>query len=251
MIVQYYSDSLGLSRPKVVSLNERYIYLFQKWLKIETRTELFLIDRAHGGSTLIDLYEQFLHDEGYIDYKKDLLIIHAGVCDCAPRPVPPKIRKLISVAPSFFRKKIISFLHNNRKTLLKNGIVFYNSDVKKFEKTLNEWLQNALNKFKLILVLNIAPTNESIESHSPGFKKSITVFNNSIFEVVKKMQNDKVVMIDIYTLFSDSNLNIDDLILKEDGHHLTALGNEMIFDKLRIESRRLFENLNYNLVEST
>ena len=250
MIVQYYSDSLGLSRPNVVSLNERYIYLLEKWLITQTSNELFVIDRAHGGSTIIDLYKQFVHDEDYIKYEKDILIIHAGVCDCAPRPVPKKVRKLISLMPSLFRKKIISFLHNNRKTLLKTGFVFYNSNIQLFEKTLNIWLQDALTKFKMILVLNIAPTNESIESHSPGFKKSITAFNNSIFAVVKKIQNDKVVMIDIFRLFSDTSIEIDDVILKEDGHHLTSLGNKMIFEKLQINSKRIFENLNERLVES-
>lgn len=231
MIVQYYSDSLGLARPGHVELNNTYIYIFEKWLRDSIGEDVHLINRARRAFTIDKLYEVFKEDEEYIHGEKDVLIIHEGVCDCAPRPVSKGLRRIISMLPGFIKIRIISFLHKNRSTILRHGWRSYLVSKKEFERVLHQWLSEARMTFKRIYVLTIAPTNLEIETHSPGFSASINCYNNIIKQVVKDLNNDKIQIIDVYS-FINSLKNIDDYIIKEDGHHITAKTHQLIAESL-------------------
>lgn len=232
MIIQYYADSLGLSRPNHVLLNERYIHIFIQWLKNQKDEEIFLIDRSFGGATIKDLYNIFLKDEEYVVENKDILIIHEGICDCSPRPISPIMRKIISLLPSYFRLKVIRFIHNNRSKLLKFGFKYYHTKKVIFEEILRAWLETALKKYSRIYIFNIAPTNQRIENHSPGLSKSISNYNESISKVVTSFLSDKIYLIDIHTLIKNSKESFDELIIESDGHHITAKAHSLYAQKL-------------------
>src|SRR2546423_8344241 len=183
MIVAYYADSLGLPRPGTVKLEERYIYLFEKWLREYYGGDIFILNRARRAFTVDKLFEVYREDQEYITDMKDILIIHEGVCDCAPRPVPLYLRNFIASLPEFMKVKIIGFLHKNRAALLKKGFVHYLVDERKYENIFRQWLKNAVTQFERIYIFNIAPTNEGIELHSPGFQKSINAYNAIIEKV--------------------------------------------------------------------
>ncbi len=238
MIVQYYADSLGLSRPGFVELNQRYIYLFERWLKENKPGELFLINRARRGYTIDQLSAVYFEDEEYIAGTKDVLIIHEGVCDCAPRPVSKKIRGIISKLPGFLKFRIISYLHKNRARLLRKGSVHYLVEKEDYEKLLTTWLQDAVTKFNRIYLLNIAPTNEGIENHSPGFGKSISEYNKIIENVVTAINSPVIKLVDIYSLIA-GQANIDEFIIREDGHHITVKAHQLIADKLIAMERQV------------
>jgi hypothetical protein len=232
MIIQYYADSLGLPKPGYVNLQQRYIYLFKAWLQQHKEEEIFLVDRAKGGGTIEFLYSQFQHDEEYIVGHKDLLIIHEGVVDCAPRPIPLRLRKVISALPSPVKRRIIQCIHKHRSGILKSGFCFYLTSKKKYKSLLKEWLENASAKYSRIYVLNIAPTNSQIEMHSPGFSQSIQSYNEIMREVIDDFEGNKVYLIDSYRLLLDSGLSLDDLIIKEDGHHITARAHILYANEL-------------------
>ena len=227
MIIQYYADSLGLSRPGFVDLGERYIFLFEQWLRNHYDGEIFLINRAKGAQTIDKLYAQFKEDQEYIAGRKDILIIHEGVCDCAPRPIPLWARNTISKLPSFLKSRIIGFLHRNRSRLLKNGWVHFLVEKGKYEKILREWLTSALKDFHRIYILNIAPTIADIEAHSPGFSKSIQEYNNIIRKVISEINSPKIFLIDTHFILSNNSMSLDNLIITEDGHHITAKAHEI------------------------
>lgn len=232
MIVQFYGDSLGLPRPGIVQPGERYIYHFTSWLKSASSDEVYLADRCRGGATVDKLFEVFTEDEGYYQGDKEILLIHVGVCDCAPRPIPLRLRNFISKMPAGLRKKIINYLHRNRAKLLKKGFVYYNTDKRKFEELLTKWLETAIASFKRIYIFNIAPTNEDMEQHSPGFQDSIKVYNNIISKVVGTINNEKISLINVNAIISGSEYPFDDLIVKSDGHHLTALAHRIYGQEL-------------------
>ena len=122
MIIFYYADSLGMPRAGLVGMKDRYIYLFQEWLKSQTDEDVFVVDRAKGFSTIISLYSDYKNDIGYFTGKKDVLIIHEGVVDCAPRPLPLFVRNSISRLPAILKSRIVRFIHNNRRQMLKPGL---------------------------------------------------------------------------------------------------------------------------------
>jgi len=227
MIVQYYADSLGLSRPDHVRLNERYIYLFEQWLRRNSDEEVFLINRARGAQTIDKLYQLYKEDLGYITGKKDILIIHEGVCDCAPRPIPLWLRGIISRMPVFVRSRVIALLHKNRSKLLKNGFVHYLVDKKKYEAILREWLTNAISEFDRIYIFNIAPTIDHIEAHSPGFSKSILEYNAIIHKVISELNSRKVFLIDVHSILLNDQGGLQALITTDDGHHITARAHDI------------------------
>lgn len=239
MIVQYYADSLGLSRPGAVSLHQRYIYLFEQWLRKNTGQDVFLINRARRGFTIDKLYEVFNEDEEYIDGEKDILVIHEGVCDCAPRPISASLRKFISGLPAFLRIRIISYLHKNRAKIMKRGSVHYLVDKETYERVLREWLEKAVKKFKRIYLFTIAPTNAAIEAHSPGFGASIIAYNNIIKKVTESIGDPSVHLIDVYEVIASAS-SPDEYIIKEDGHHITALAHTMYANELiKLEQQHL------------
>jgi len=234
MIVAYYADSLGLSRPGHVRMEERYIFLFEKWLRGHYAEEIFIINRASAALTIDKLYKMYKDDQEYIkdEQKKDILIIHEGVCDCAPRPVSRRVRMLISALPMFVRTRIITFLHKHRSWLLKNGFANYLVPAGKYRDILKEWLSNAIMQHERIYVITISPTNEAIDKHSPGFQKSITRYNRIIREVVSEIASDKLFIIDIHDMLSKVSEKLNDYIIEEDGHHITALAHRLIADSL-------------------
>jgi len=227
MIIQFYADSLGLTRPGYVELNERYIFLFEQWLRKHYDEEIFVINRARGAQTIDKLYTLFKEDQDYMRGSKDILIIHEGVCDCAPRPIPLWARKIISALPTFMRSRIIKLIHDNRAKLLRNGFVHFLVDKGKYEAILKEWLTSALPVFSRIYVLNIAPTIESIESHSPGFSKSIKEYNAIIRNVISEIDSKKIFLIDAYNILSKNSNSLETLITPDDGHHLTKKAHEI------------------------
>jgi acyl-CoA thioesterase I len=232
MIVGYYADSLGLSRPGHVALEERYIYLFEKWLRNNHDEEVFVINRARRAFTIDKLYEVYKEDQEYVTGKKDILIIHEGICDCAPRPVPLRMRNFISRLPAFLRSRIIGFLHTKRAWLLKNGFAHFLVGAKKYEQLLKDWLTAALHDFDRIYILSIAPTNDQIDHHSPGFQQSIGRYNDIIRKVIRELNTSKVFLIDVHAILLNSPHPFDEYVIKEDGHHITALTHRLIADHL-------------------
>lgn len=234
MLIQYYSDSLGLPRPGHVSVSQRYIHLFQTALRNVRDDDLFLVDRSRRGATIDQLFELYSEDEEYYTEGKDVLVIHEGICDCAPRPIPHNVRKFISRLPGFLKYRIIAFLHKHRAALLRRGFAHYLVNAEDYETILKKWLTDAAPKFKRIYVLNIAPTNQEIEAHSPGLQKSIGQYNAIIEKVIAEINADKIKLIDCHSIIKASEHGLDSLIIKEDGHHLTALAHT-IYARLIIE----------------
>lgn len=231
MFVAYYADSLGLTRPGHVQLEERYIYLFEKWLRNNSQEEVFLVNRARAALTIDKLVQIYKEDREYVTQKKDILIIHEGICDCAPRPVPLWLRRFISRLPGFLKSRIIGFLHAKRAWLLKNGFAHYLVPIRKYEEILREWLSLAKTDFGRTYVLTIAPTNAEIDSHSPGFQESIASYNAVIRKVITELNAPNIFLIDMHRTLAAKE-PFDDYVLKEDGHHITALTHRLIAESL-------------------
>lgn len=227
MIIQFYSDSLGLPRPGYVNNVDRYVIKFVNYLKSNKHCDVYLLERAFGGATINKLYNEFAQDAGYFSEKPKRLILHVGVCDCAPRPVSKRLRYIISKLPDFLKIRIVSFLHNNRAKILKLGLGSVNVNATQFRFYLKKLLTEAIIDFDKIHVINICPTNSSTEIHSPGFSKNINTYNDIIKSVIIDLNSDKVKLIDVYKIVIESSL-IDNYIIESDGHHIKPLLHDKI-----------------------
>ena len=231
--ISIYGDSLALPRKGVVKYKERYFFLVQEWFKKNHNTGSFqLIDRAKGAATVIEILKAYEHDEGYFEFPRDVVMFHFGVVDCAPRPINESKRQKISKLPSFFKKIVIRYLHNNRSKIIKKGKQYVKTEKDVFLKETSKLLEKASQDYKELYVINICPTNTQSELHSPGFTKNINAYNELLKQSVDALEGKGVYLLDINQYISKHLEKIDDYILKEDGHHITPLTNSIISDML-------------------
>ncbi len=84
-------DSVGLPRPWAgVNYEDSYIG------KLESEGSVWVISNA--SKTIDEAYGQLQNIAGYLPEKLfDIGIIHLGLVDCAPRPIPYELRKVLSL----------------------------------------------------------------------------------------------------------------------------------------------------------
>ena len=123
-IIRVYGDSLVLPRIGTVTNAERYVS------QIQTRISHLLgihnitvIERAFASLPIEKISYFFRHDNAYFGERGDILIIHCGVVDCAPRPVPIWIREIISRTPHQPRRSRTPTVntHNTIHQVINNG----------------------------------------------------------------------------------------------------------------------------------
>ena len=238
--IRLYADSLGLPRPGVVNYDERYFSLFLNWFREQAKSETEIVDHSRSNTTIKDLCAWFSEDNRYYGDKADVIILQNGIVDCAPRPIPRKVRNIISKLPNFLRKHVIKFLHNHRSKLQNLGLKYFLVKPDDFLEEYKKFLTLASKVAKRVYVFNIVPTNDAVETQSPGLKKSISDYNELITRSIKETGFENVHLLDV-NKFVESNIkNLDDYVLKEDGHHITKLSHRIYADMIiEIEKKYL------------
>jgi len=242
--VRLYGDSLALPRPDRVKNSERYISALCSWWSEQADVRsIELCDHSKGSSTIADLYQCFKHDNGYYGESGDVLIIHCGIVDCAPRPVPRWLRRRIPKLPAPLRKRTIKFLHDHRARILRSTGGWQQLNPREFRLFCGRLLEESANGFSRVYVLNIAPTNQATETRSPGFTGAINEYNTIIAEIVSGLARDNVFLINVHELLSCDPEQINQLIVAEDGHHITALTHRLLAETITKREARFFNTL--------
>lgn len=228
LLLTIYGDSLGMPRSFAgVACHQTYAELLRQAGKsFGENSEVVVFNRSQGGARINDLFGRFTQDLTYIsDDKNKILIIQCGIVDCAPRPLPWSLRRLIGMLPTKLRGNIIGFLHEHRAAIQK-FVSFRFTAPEQFQKVLGRWLL-AAKDFKKIYIINIFPTTQAVGRHSPGLEESIKIFNRIIDQTVKNSGLDHCVLIDVFGA-AEKTGNPGINFVAEDGHHLTAKGHELI-----------------------
>jgi len=227
--VRLYSDSLALPRPGSVTFSQRYITTLKQWWMSQKKYEdVEIVDRSMGGQSILTLYDMFCSDISYFGPSGDIIILHTGIVDCAPRPVPANVRKIISVLPNFLKNSAVRFLHNHRSRIQKTGLMWKHVNPDEFSAYYSSFLKKAGDNFTRIYCISIAPTNPATELHSPGYSASVQQYNEIIKVCIKDTRKKNIHYIDSYSQIMNDYLNIDTYILTDDGHHLTPRSHAII-----------------------
>lgn len=227
LFIRLYADSLGLPRKGYVTSDERYISLLVDWLQEKTSKKVRVVDNSNANSVITTIYSNYIQDNTYYE-EADILLIHEGVCDCAPRPIPLRLRNLISRLPSFIRNRIVQIIHNNRAFLQKRGFRYHLVKKQLFYTTYLNWLRELANTRCQVFIFGIAPTNDLIEKQSPGFRDSIENYNLLIQKAVNEVRASNIHFFDTYHMINELN-DIDEYVIKEDGHHITRETHKLYF----------------------
>lgn len=235
LLIQLYGDSLSMPRVKPLT---RYYETYQELLLDRLRTVLsdrkvYLYTRSHPGTPISSLYSEYKQDLSYFgNENQEILLIHCGIVDCAPRPIPSVLRALISHAPVKIREKIIKVIHDRRAWLLSRGFTWRVTKIDQFKRIYWEWLSLAIKNSSFVVVVNIAPTIPDMEKHSPGLSSSIKLYNQIIYDTVQKINFPTLFLFDAYNEILSHPEKLVNFIDPNDGHHLTREGHQLYADSL-------------------
>ena len=194
-------DSLGMPRYEVgIKANEIYFYLLQTHWH-EKFGQVIVWPLIRKGARLQDLIVEF--QEYFLPYfgpkTIDVCIVHSGIVDCAPRPLPFLLRVSLSRVHPWLRSKVAHFLHRNRINLSRIGWSFRVTSPNKFNKLYSNFIQLLSLHCGRIYCINIPPALEATYQHSPRLKDSIDIYNGIISRVSSEIDGVKV--IDVYGKF--------------------------------------------------
>ena len=229
-LVLVYGDSMCL--PNVadhVALGETYPELVAEY-QASRGLKARVYSRGEGGRTINDHWARYSLDRNFFSAgADDLLIIHAGMVDCAPRPLPQKWRRRLERQPGFIRRPIVSFIKHNRPLLLKRGIIFYKVDPPVFKQRIEEWLDHATRLYSHIAVIAIPPIGQAAEDLSPGWRENIVLYNQLMADAAARHQRG-VYFVPLHDALSRSREKFNDCISPLDGYHLLKQGHQLIRD---------------------
>lgn len=235
-----YGDSVSMPRMKEgVMWHDLYAEKLRFWLEgQQPGVKVYLVNRSRGAARIGDLYRDFFNDYTYFDSVGDkILIIQSGIVDCAPRPIPDWFKSFISRLPSFVKLGIIRFLHKNRANLLRNGFKWRATSPFVFRSVFERWLRFAAGRFSRIYVLSILPTTGKIEMHSPGYGKSVMVYNAIMKNAIRRIGGSNIHFLDLHSVLSSQPEILDSVLNSQDGHHITAAGHTLFFKALAERER--------------
>jgi len=125
VVLLVYGDSLSLPRTQGgLSALDTYPELLRETLVSRTPdARVAVLNRSRAGVPIETLYGDFVSDSVYLGSDaRHILVIQCGVVDCAPRPVPPKVKNGIARLPTPLRWAVARALHHLRPALLGSGL---------------------------------------------------------------------------------------------------------------------------------
>lgn len=202
-------DSLCLPREKPEHVNYQQTYPFL--LKQIGGVEIYQL--AIGGGTIADLFDQISY---YKVVKPDIVIVHSGIVDCAPRALSRLERDFVAsnrILTVFFNRFVSIYkLRKFRK------ITYVN------EKTFKHYIEQIVYSFDYaqLVWIGILPASIEYEKKIPGIIRNVVRYN----EIIRSQSQS----IAFKFLNTDSIVNEG---IMSDHHHLSAVGHQWIFEKLK------------------
>lgn len=240
LLIRVYGDSLSLPRASEgIEIADTYPELLRNRIEQQdSEITVRVFNRSVGGASISELYQQFLKDREYFGHDcGGIVVVQSGIVDCAPRPIPPTLKQWIGRMPRLIRWPIVKFLHHARPYLMRAGISWRSTEIERFESSLRQWLSELTRPSARVYVINIAPTTEKMDRHSPGLAKSISRYNEPIAKVVATLRANSIRMIDVHGSISRQK-NICDYVNPTDGHHITIDGHKLYADLIFTEEQK-------------
>jgi len=212
VIVKIYSDSLGFPR-----IEDDTCYSQTYAGKLASHPELDIHLRGRGGFIASQLKSMATMDARYgRDNIDELAILHFGIVDCAPRPIPRTLRFLLSKLNDSIRSRLVRVIHAIRP--YSQILVFFRfTSPKRFKAIYSDLVESQLQKNIKVICISIMGPSYKAEQHSPGIRKSVKEYNNIIKNVC--------------SLHGATYINVrhDESFLLLDGIHLSNKGHEEIY----------------------
>lgn len=218
------ADSLAMAREGEtnVSFEATYPYLLDQSLRRRFHSEApLVIERGMRRRTI-----EYVLDEWYelVDLRKpEVVVIHVGIVDCAPRVFLRRERQFVeNLRPAFLRESILRNVHRHRPAIVNmRKKVYVPPD--RFNALVEQVMARAkASKLRSLVMVNIITPPAEMDERSPGFISNVCIYN----DILKKhAEANGVYLIDIDRMIKEAG-GVEQLTV--DGIHLNEAGHEML-----------------------
>jgi lysophospholipase L1-like esterase len=227
MNIIFITDSLMMLREwDNISLEDSYGYLlYQHYLKEKKEWNIILRPMRLNHTVCQAHPDHLVYDVKLA--RPDIVFIHLGIVDCAPRLFYQIEDILINRLSTSMKENLLTFFSKRRLFFTKHFPKVY-VPIKDFEYYYEVILKAIVELNAVPVIINIAKTNKRNESRSYNFQKNIQDYNAVLLKLSKKY---KCPLIDVY-----KETEKNEKYLLPEGIHLSKLGNkrmtQIIIDRI-------------------
>jgi acyl-CoA thioesterase I len=244
MKISILADSLALPRCKEwyneksdVPYEHTYPYTLDRSLKeIYGERSPIIMERGMRARTIVDVGSDWW--EMVQLRSPEVVIVHVGVVDCAPRLLLQKEHDFVDkIRPIKLRDKILDVLSKNRRkliTLFPNRVYV---PFATFEERVHELVRLAeTDGVKRLILVNIIKPTEALEFRSPGFRKNVDLYNSCLYK--SSVGKASVSFVDLDKIIADHG---GAEVLTTDGIHINSQGHALLADRLETLIKDVFQ----------
>jgi lysophospholipase L1-like esterase len=156
--------------------------------------------------------------------KPQIVIVHVGIVDCAPRVFLRREASFVAnIRFASLRDRIFKFTHDHRRRIVQFRRKVY-VPLPRFERLVQQVVEKARETgVQSLVFINIIRPPDAVEERSPGFQSNAIAYNQVLQDQTK---HDFVSVIDLNRLVygggGPETLMVDGIHLNERGHALLA-----------------------------
>lgn len=239
MKVVILADSLALPRQEGegnIAYEATYPYLLDQSLRQQLAQRApFIIERGMRSRTIEQVREEWFE---MVELRAaDVVIVHIGIVDCAPRIFLPRERAFVQkMRPARLRVRFLNFVHKHRRRIIEMRPRVY-VPVEKFRHAVEEIVKKARAcGVRSLIFVNIIAPPEQMEQRSPGFRQNVEDYNR----ILQSQVNEQWIrVVDLNNLIRQ-NGGPDRLMV--DGIHINEAGHRMLAQELERHILNLLED---------
>ena len=166
--------------------------------------------------------------------KPQIVIVHVGIVDCAPRVFLRREASFVAnIRFEWLRNRIFKFTHDHRRRIVELRRKVY-VPLPRFERLVRRVVEAAREaEVKSLMFINIVRPPDTVEERSPGFQSNVIAYNRVLRQQTK---HDFVSMIDLNSMVYEHG---GPEALMVDGIHLNARGHSLLAQKLEEDVTRI------------
>lgn len=219
------ADSLAMPREDETNIGfeSTYPYLLDHSLRQQVPTSnAMVIERGMRRRTI-----EYVLDEWYelVGLRQpDVVIVHVGIVDCAPRVFLRRERQYIErLRPVGLRDFVLRFVHRHRRAIVNFRRRVY-VPPERFTALVQQVIEKAqTSKVRLLIFINIITPPAHLEDRSPGFGENVKLYNQILKSQAK---GEGVAFLDLDMMVKEAGgsekLTTDGIHINEAGHQLLA-----------------------------
>lgn len=220
------ADSLAMPRQEGegnIPFEATYPYLLDQSLRRQLGKQApVIIERGMRRRTI-----EYVLDEWFelVELRApDVVVVHVGIVDCAPRVFLRRERQFVeNLRPAVLRNFVLNFVRKHRRAVVRmRGRAYV--PPQRFRALVAQVIQKAKqDRLRLLVFVNIIAPPAAMEERSPGFNENVATYNQILQE---QAQGEGIRLIDLNQLISagggSEKLTIDGIHINEAGHAMLA-----------------------------